>query len=267
MIATTAETFGIVTTDVNNQARDCCDYDVWGENVELMYNCMTCGENAARIICCDSCWAQIHDLMYCSYCMHSSYLFGCCGLKSNQYCILNKQYTKEEYEDLAGKLIDHMIETGEWGRYFSPKISPHAYNETIALDFHPLSKEEVAERGWHWIEMKDEVPQVERIIPAKDLPESINQIPDDILNWAIKCEETQRPFRIVKQELDFYRTMNLPIPHLHPDERHKQRLALRNPRQTWGKACDKCGKQIKTTYSPDKPEIVYCEECYLAEVY
>jgi CxxC-x17-CxxC domain-containing protein len=31
--------------------------------------------------------------------------------------------------------------------------------------------------------------------------------------------------------------------------------------------CNKCGKPIKTTYSPDIKEIVYCEECYNKEVY
>jgi exodeoxyribonuclease-3 len=36
-------------------------------------------------------------------------------------------------------------------------------------------------------------------------PEDIIKIPDDVLNWAIECEVTKRPFRIIKQELEFYR--------------------------------------------------------------
>lgn len=30
---------------------------------------------------------------------------------------------------------------------------------------------------------------------------------------------------------------------------------------------DVCGKDIATSYSPERPERVYCEQCYLAEVY
>ncbi len=49
------------------------------------------------------------------------------------------------------------------------------------------------------------VPKVEKTIPASKLPEDIIKIPDDVLNWAIECEVTKRPFRIIKQELEFYR--------------------------------------------------------------
>ena len=52
------------------------------------------------------------------------------------------------------------------------------------------------------------------------------------------------------QELEFYRQNNIPVPHLHPDERHKQRMALRNPRKLYDRKCDKCSKDMKTTYAP-----------------
>jgi len=29
----------------------------------------------------------------------------------------------------------------------------------------------------------------------------------------------------------------------------------------------KCSKSIQTSYSPERPEIVYCEQCYLQEIY
>jgi hypothetical protein len=67
--------------------------------------------------------------------------------------------------------------------------------------------------------------------------------------------------------LDFYRKHNLPIPKRHPDQRHLDRMALRNPRKLFDRKCDKCEKDIKTTYSSDRSEIVYCEECYNKEVY
>jgi len=44
-------------------------------------------------------------------------------------------------------------------------------------------------------------------------------------------------------------------------------MKLRNPRKLYTRNCDKCGKEIQTTYAPERPEIVYCENCYNKEVY
>ncbi|ALM10101.1 MAG TPA: hypothetical protein DDX11_02860 [Candidatus Peribacter riflensis] len=207
------------------------------------------------------------DVWYSSYCTSSHHLFGCIGLKHKQYCILNKQYSKEEYETLVPQIIESMRKTGEWGEFFPAAMSPFAYNETVAQEYFPMTKKEVEKRGWKWREEKDDMPKVSKVIPATKLPDAIEEIPDDIVNWAIECEATKRPFRIIRQELDFYRKMKLPIPHFHPDERHRRRMALRNPRRLWKRPCRKCGKEMETTYSPERPEIVYCEECYLKEVY
>jgi hypothetical protein len=208
------------------------------------------------------------DLYYCDHCMNNCQnLFGCVGLKHAQYCVLNVQYTKEEYEKLVPKIIDHMRRTGEWGEFPPTNLSVFAYNESEAADTHPLAREEVEKRGWKWREAKEEPPKVSKVIPAAKLPDAIDDIPDDIVNWAIECEATKRPFKIIKQELEFYREMGLPIPHFHPDERHRRRMALRNPRHLWERACAKCRKNVETTYAPGRPEKVLCEECYLKEVY
>src|SRR3990167_7790282 len=83
-------------------------------------------------------------------CHYSRHLFGCASMRHNEYCILNKQYEKEEYEKLVGKLIAHMGETGEWGDYFPPALAPIAYNESNAADYFPLTKEQSLERGHSW---------------------------------------------------------------------------------------------------------------------
>jgi hypothetical protein len=180
---------------------------------------------------------------------------------------LNKQYTKDEYETLVTKIIESMHTHDEWGEYLPVSISPFAYNETIAQEYFPLTREEVLKKGWRWREETDEVTKVSKVISAENLPVRIEEIPDDILNWPIECEVTKRPFQIIKQELDFYRRMKLPIPHVHSDERHRQRMARRNPFKLWKRSCMKCGKPMETTYPPERPEIVECEECYLKEVY
>ncbi|MDP2670454.1 MAG: hypothetical protein Q8O99_06085 [bacterium] len=50
---------------------------------------------------------------------------------------------------------------------------------------------------------------------------------DSIINKIILCEVSQKPFRIIKQELEFYRKHDLPLPRKHPELRHQERLAQR----------------------------------------
>jgi formylmethanofuran dehydrogenase subunit E len=44
-------------------------------------------------------------------------------------------------------------------------------------------------------------------------------------------------------------------------------MELRNPRELYERQCTECHKDIITTYSPDRPERVVCEECYRKFVY
>lgn len=242
-------------------------YDVFGfgYHSEQLYETVTTGDCIKAVGCV---WCSFSsEMYYCQSCNRCSDCFACFGLNDKKYCILNKQYTKEEYEKLVPKIIEHMKQTSEWGEFFPLIDSPFAYNETLAQEFFPLSKDEVEANGWVWREAKDQVPEVENAIPAKRLPNKIENVPNDILNWAIECEISGRHYKITSLELKLYRQMGLAIPHLHPDERHKRRLSLRNPHQLFNRKCDKCQKTIRSTYSPSRPEKVYCEECYLKEIY
>src|SRR3989344_4578595 len=64
---------------------------------ELMGNSSSCGYGYAEKYCV---WASSRYSEYLDLCVECEYCFGCVGLKKKKYCILNKQYTKEEYEKL-----------------------------------------------------------------------------------------------------------------------------------------------------------------------
>jgi hypothetical protein len=87
------------------------------------------------------------------------------------------------------------------------------------------------------------------------------------MKQILRCAVSGKPFKIIPQELKFYRSMGIPIPRKCPEQRHKERLALRNPRKLWKRECAKCSREIATTYAPERSEIVYCEQCYLSSVY
>ena len=245
--------------------KDSMDCNFSARKWELLYEVLTCyGYNIAFSHNCTNNWSNLY---YCDNCYSCHYCFWSVWLKNKKYCILNKQYTKEQYESLIPEIIKHMEKFWEWGEFFSYELSPFAYNETIAQEYFPLNKEEVLNKWWKYKEKDDQIPNVSKIIPAEKLPDKISDIPDDVLNWAIKCEISKRPFKLIPQELAFYRKHNIPIPHLHHEQRHKQRMKLRNPRKLFDRKCMKCERQIQTTYSLDRSEIVYCEECYLKNVY
>ncbi len=213
---------------------------------------------------------------YVDSCKSSSDLFGCIALKNKQYCILNKQYKKEEYFEMVEKIKKHMDEMPyidskgriyKYGEFFPYELCPFGYNEAVINDHFPLSKEEIIEKGYPYKEKTDNMYTI--TLKASDIPDNIKDVDDNILNEVIECEKSGRAFKITPFELQFYRRMNIPIPHLHPDERYKERLSLRNPMILYHRSCMKegCTNEFETTYAPFRPEIIYCENCYKQEVY
>jgi hypothetical protein len=215
-----------------------------------------------------------NDVYYSDLCMNSSYLFGCIGLKREKYCILNKQYTQEEYEALVPRIIEHMKSTGEWGEFFPTQLSPFAYNETNAQDYFPLTKEESLAKDYSWKE-DDESSDYQG--PIYEIPDNIKDVPDNIVDKILKCEVSGKLYKIIPQELAFYRKMGWPLSRKAPHQRYLERIALKNPRKLWERDClcdevgheheGQCGDSFETTYSPERAEKVYCESCYLKAIY
>ncbi len=224
-----------------------------------------------------------HDVEYCYNCHSSDYLFGCVSLRNKKYCILNKQYSEEEYKILVTKIKKHMDEMPyidkkgrmyRYGEFFPTELSPFAYNETIAQEYFPLTKEKALSKGYTWKDQ--ETRNYEITLKPEDLSDHISEIGDDVLAQVIGCahedkcnEQCTTAFKIISQELQFYRQMNLPLPRLCPNCRHYQRLKQRNPLKLWHRKCMKsgCTNEFETSYAPDRPEIIYCERCYQQEVY
>lgn len=281
-------------------AKDSFDLDHCGLGTELTCELMSgFGNNKVlygnRIYYC-------HDIYYSDDCHHSNNLLGCISLRKKEYCILNKQYSKEEYEKLLPKIIEHLKEnqykskdgkTYKFGEFFPFELSPFSYNETVAQEYFPLSKIVADTKGYTW---QDQIEKNYKItLKSKDLPDQINIVNDEIINQVIECkhkgnctDQCSTAFRIVNQEFQFYKKTGIPLPELCPNCRHYERLKQRNPLKLWSRKClcagsnstnkvyqntvshfhgeNPCFNEFQTSYSPDRPEIIYCEACYNAEV-
>lgn len=203
------------------------------------------------------------DLLYSTYCVSSKNLFGCIGIRQGQYCVLNKQYSKEQYEALVPKIIEHMRAAGEWGEFFDPSLSYFAYNETVAQEYFPRTKEEALDAGFTWRD-----PDVKESTGAAYMPPvDITHVTEQILEHSLLCRDCQKQYRLIGPELAFYKQQRLPVPCKCPNCRHTDRLKLRPPRTLFDRPCSKCGANLQTAYEASRPEPVYCEHCFQEAVY
>ncbi len=249
------------------KGKDLYDCTMTGKESDLLYEMhATVGShNCAFTNFCRTC----SDTFYCDCVSSCSNCFGCSGLKHKQYCILNKQYSREEYEDLIPRIIQHMgwrahgasaqaeresgsaslsdaeLKNKDFGEFFPLKISPFGYNETLAQIYFPLTREEAIAKGYKWHDEEEDT--------------FLNQTPTE----ALTCITCGKNYKTIPQELKFYEEREIPIPKNCYKCRLKRREKLRRSQCLHDRNCQKCGIKIKTSYAPDRKEIVYCEKCYL----
>jgi len=256
------------------EIKDSMDIYHVGYNIELCYECQG-GTRISNSQFCHLCYDDM-NIMYCDTCQNSQNLFGCVSVKKGEYMIFNKKYSKEEYFVLKEQIINHMKQTKEYGEFFPPSIAPVYYNETQGNLYMPMSKEEVLARGWKW---EDNTPGTfgKETISSADIIDVIEDIPDTYLNEILSCISCSKNYNLAKDELIFYRKENIPLPRSCPNCRYKRRFDLRPQRKLWHRACmcDQrghlhgeihCQNEFETSYAPNRPEKVYCEACYQAEV-
>lgn len=245
-------------------ANDCYDINIWGDNLSLAYNSALVGAGGQNIIGSYAVAFGAQNIFHSIFCLNSvENLLGCVGLQHKKFCILNKQYSEEEYKKLSAKIIEQMKAKGEWGEFFPSSFSSFGYNETVADEYYPLAKEQAIAQGFKWKDPDHREYQKQTSV----IPGDIKDLPDEITKEILACVTCRKNYKITAPELKFYHKKNIPIPQKCCDCRHKDRLALRNPRKLWQRECGNCHKKIETTYSPERLEKIYCEQCYLKEVY
>lgn len=241
--------------------KDCYDISCvgWGR---LMYEVVSVGAGGAERVLFSNSALESHDIFYSRCIWNCSDLFGCTSLKNHQkYLILNKQYSKEEYEALVPKIIEHMKRTQEFGEFFSPSMSPFEYNRAMTIDHMPLTREEALRSGFRWHDGQEIGPSAEA-------------------SGALTCAACQKQYRLVEQEIAFYTKQNIPAPRLCWPCRVQRLIRQRQPYQLFENTCSKCHASIRTPIAPGpssgevpvsggpgQKEAVYCEKCYLESVY
>jgi len=230
----------------------CWDIEVSGNN-----SCCTKGYQVKYSIWCDG----IRYSDYCDQCLEVDYCFGCVGLRKKKYCILNKQYTKGEYETLKEKIISDMKESGEYGKFVPYSLGLCPYNfSTAAIYFPDVTREYVEERGGYW---EDVVATHTEGIPTSELPDSISDVDASISKQGLICPVTGWRYNISDAELAFLKQKNIALPRVHFDVRTKERLRPMSQTKSEPYNCTYCGKDIDAYYPKSWGyEKIACIDCY-----
>lgn len=244
------------------EAKDCIDSTgCWKIELSGNNSCCTNGYKLNYSIWCDG--ARYCE--YCDECLEIDNCFGCVSLRKKKYCILNKQYTKEEYEELKEKIIEDMKARGEYGKFPPYSMGLCPYNlSTASIYFPEVTKEYVVEKGGYWEEVGD--TKIEGMLTS-DLPDSINDVDESICKQALICPETGWRYNISEAELSFLKKMKIALPRVHFDVRTKERVITTSPTKSEVYKCVYCSKDINAYYPKSwSYQKIACESCYLKEI-
>lgn len=210
------------------------------------------------------------EMEFCDFCRNCRNCFGCVGLGNMEFCVFNKKYTEDRYWQIVDNIKTKMLVNGEYGEFFPPQYLPFPYRATTASYFQGFWDFDNAAKYGYDVSLIEDFGDEDvkgEILNADDLPDDIKNVKDDILGKIIFDAKNNKKFRFIEPELIFYRKYSLPLPREHPAVRM---TAWRN--QFWltvnfyQRKCPRCGKDFQTSYAPGRPEIVYCEQCYNAEI-
>ena len=207
-------------------------FDTW-INVKDMYGVASWWVNSENIYL-SSQIESCYNIFYSYYLNNSNHCFACIWLQNQSFCILNKQYTKEDWYKKVNQIFEKMDNNGTLWDFLPPELNPFYFNDTVAWIIWWFQKEDIVSDLYMW---RDEKIQVE-------IPNWVDTINIDELNsyqwfnqnweWKINPEilkkviidENWNYYKIVQMEYDFLIKNSLPIPEIHWLDRIKLNLGF-----------------------------------------
>lgn len=237
--------------------KDCIDQlGCWNNEVSGNNSCVTGGYEIKH-----SSWSDGRYSEYLDVCYECEYCFGCVGLRKKKYCILNKQYTKEEYEELKNKIILDMEKRGEYGKFLPYSMGLGYYNLSTAIIYFPdVTKEEILRNGGYWSE--EDLSSSDGMLSSQ-LPDSILDTEEDITSQALICPLSKYRFNISKAEYEFHKNKRFALPRMHFDMRMIKKARKTAVLQSYPYKCFYCKRDINAYYPKEWGySKIACEECY-----
>lgn len=209
-------------------AENCYDLIFWWKGTVDCYWTSNFGWNPENVYMSYNVWYW-SNIFYSYWVVWCSYCIWCVWIQNKQYCILNKQYTKQEWEELSDKIFSQMEDDNILWKYFPWSLNPLHFNDSFAWLVWNFTRDEVEKKWFMWKEdeIKVDIPEWADVIHIKDLYDyewyDSNQkwkINPEILKKVI-VDEKGNYYKIVQMEYDFLVKYSLPLPKIHWLDRMK----------------------------------------------
>jgi hypothetical protein len=222
-----------------------------GENGRQVTHSVGVGHNAFNVSHSIDCSNAISDLEYCFNCYESKNLFGCVGLRHAEYCVLNRQYAKEEYFKVVAEIVKNLQSKRLYHKPLNIKFSPFPYNLSAAYDFFPLTKVQADMLKYSWDD-KEEHIRPRQLLGGK-ISESLDHITDidqsELFSSVFLCELSGKPFQISPAEYDLCHLLNVPPPIRAFEQRYKDHLFKMGNRVLLKRKDSLSGEEFSSCYA------------------
>src|SRR3989338_3632913 len=167
------------------------------------------------------------NMEYCLCCLNCEYCFGCIGLRYKKFCILNKQYTEEDYFKKLDEIKCLLLDQGMYGNPMPADINPLGAQFSAGELLIGYSEEEIRAWGGEYFDAKRGTMYIPEPSEAQKMIQCIDP-------------ELKRPFVIPPIERAFYENHQLPLPERHFLIRLKNLVRLSNSPLTEPASCESC---------------------------
>lgn len=223
--------------DVEN-AQDCCYLRIGANGLrdvhhshaivdgsELIYGNVSTTEayNCHNVI---GCWTT-KDSAYGEFLQGCQNCIGCISLRYKKNCILNKQYSPEEFQRIKKHIMEELGEY--WGSPLPLKLAPFDYQDSAYRDYSALSPDEVEKMGWRY--GNEQIGQSSGSLSTDEISDNIKDFDGKNIGKAYRCVVSGRPFKIIEQEYRLLKKIIAPLPRRHFEIRFQERVVPRKAGQ------------------------------------
>jgi hypothetical protein len=241
----------------------------WGAiNCSNCYVCVSSPESSYLKFCYRS--TRCEDSEYLYGCIDCRNCFGCISLKKKEFCILNKQYSEEEYWSKLDQIKCQMLDKGQYGEYFPTTFSTSYVPECGAYLYAGADPEDIEKLGGNVFDPNEynatglEEVDLSQAKSTDDIPDSIQDVGDEWAGKLIYDKDVNRTFAMLKPEIEHYRELNIAPPAEHFILRVKNISSLGQKAQLVNSTCQSCSKEVLVSVNKKYPNRkIYCKKCYL----
>jgi hypothetical protein len=213
--------------------------------------------------------SRCKDIEYCLECFDCEYCFGCIGLRKKKFCILNKQYTEEEYWAKVDQIKCAMLDRGEYAEGVPSKFNLGWFPESGAAKYYESTPEFGAKIGAYQFDPESNGAYGDELMMAREVRD-VSQIPDDAKDldgWAgvaLFDPAFNRRYSLLAPEIALYQKLKIAPPNTHFISRVLAYIRLGNAPVYFDTTCANCSKQVTIAKNPTYTKRkIYCSECYL----